>query len=256
MPHLRFRDCPQEYLDYTLTPPGTGARTETLVVYVHGFGSHQGGEKALFFRNRFVDMGFAYLAFDHRGHGSSSGTMTELTISRSIEDLGLILSAHRKDYKRSILIGSSMGGQTASWFAAQNPDRVAANLLIAPGFRFLENRIRDLGPKGLEILRKEGEMTVRTKWVEARIGKQLLEDAEHYPMEKLIPMVRTPTLILHGTEDDTVPFEDSVTFVQKAKARPLDLLLIAGGDHRLTDQKETLFLEMKTFLKRNGFLET
>jgi uncharacterized protein len=254
MPRISLPGTHREYLDYTLTARPAGSRPDTVVVYVHGFASHQNGEKSLYFRERFNEAGCDTLAFDHRGHGNSSGTMKALTVTQNIEDLNVILTSLCADYKNRVLIGSSMGGQTAAWFAARHPGRIAANLLIAPGFRFLENRKRDLGPEGIRRLLEEGEMTVRNEWVEVTIGRDLLEDAERYPVEKLLPDYRTPTLILHGTGDDTVPFSDSVAFAEKSSARPLELLLIAGGDHRLTDQKAELFSAMQAFLKGLGLL--
>jgi len=87
---------------------------EVLVIYIHGFASHQRGEEVLFLRDRFTALGAAYLAFDHRGHGSSSGTMKGLTIRRNLGDLGALIQEKGKDFKKRILIGSSMGGQTAA----------------------------------------------------------------------------------------------------------------------------------------------
>jgi alpha-beta hydrolase superfamily lysophospholipase len=254
MAQLSLPHSPREYLDYTLTLPQKKRKPNTLVIYVHGFASHQKGEKALFLRDRFTEMGTAFLAFDHRGHGNSTGTMKELSVTRNLEDLDAILQSKGTGFKRRILIGSSMGGQTAAWYAARHPDLITANLLIAPGFRFLQNRIRDLGPKGLKRLMTEGEMMIKNEWVEVTIGKVLLEDARKYPVERLLQEYQIPTLILHGTNDEAVPFRDSVNFIQKSRARPLELLLIAGGDHRLTDQKEALFMCMKTFCKRMGLL--
>ena len=254
MPQLRLPHSPDEYLDYTLILPKGRSTTDTLVIYVHGFASHQKGEKVLYFRDRFTDVGAAFLAFDHRGHGDSSGTMKDLTITRNLEDLEAVFSSQALNYKKRILIGSSMGGQTAAWYAAHHPGRVTANLLIAPGFRFLENCIRDLGPEGLKKLKTEGQVTIKSQWGELTIGKALFEDGKQYPIEKLLSAYSTPTLIIHGTDDDTVPFEDSVVFIRRSKARPLELLLIAGGDHRLTDYKETLFSAMESFCKRINLL--
>lgn len=254
MPKLQLSQSPNESIAYTLTPPPGDRTPDTLVIYVHGFASHQKGEKALYLKDQFNAIGWAFLSFDHRGHGDSSGTMTELTVTRNLEDLDAILMSQGAGYKRRILVGSSMGGQTAAWYAARHPDQITANLLMAPAFRFLENRIRDLGPERVKSLEREGQITIQNEWVEVTIGQQLIEDAKQYPLEKLLPDYKTPTLIIHGTQDDQVPFADSVAFAQQSKARPLELLLITGGDHRLTDYKETLFSEMKAFCQRTRLL--
>jgi pimeloyl-ACP methyl ester carboxylesterase len=241
-----------EYLDYTLTLPRKKRTPETLVIYLHGFASHQKGEKVLYLKDRFIELGTAYLAFDHRGHGSSSGIMNELTMTRNLEDLDAVIKSKGAGFKRLVLIGSSMGGQTAAWYAARHPDQITANLLIAPGFRFLQNRLKELGPSSLKKLKAEGQITIKNERAEVIIGKQLLEDGRRFTMDKLLKDYQTPTLILHGTEDSAVPFRDSIEFIQKSKARPMELLLIAGGDHRLTDHKEVLFEHMHAFCKRIG----
>jgi pimeloyl-ACP methyl ester carboxylesterase len=223
-----------------------------LVIYVHGFASSQRGEKAVYFGDRFVARGDAYLTFDLRGHGESSGTMQELTVTRALSDVETVLAWARERFVRIVVIGSSFGGQLAAWAAARNPDAIAANLLIAPAFAFYENRVRDLGPEGAARLREEGYAIVRNEWVTTTIGRELVEDAVGYGLERLLPMYCTPTLILHGTEDSTVPLAGSVDFVRRSAARPLELVAIAGGDHRLTDHKAVLFDHMVGFLGRLG----
>ena len=205
-------------------------------------------------REHFNRIGCAFIAFDHRGHGQSSGAMKELTVTRNLEDLDAIITTHAMHYKQRILIGSSMGGQTAAWYAARHPDRISANLLIAPAFRFFQNRLDEFEPELVAQLKKEGSVTFKNAWTEVTIGRALFDDAVRYPMETLLPDYRTPTLIIHGTEDDSVPIADSVRFVEQSRARPLDLLLIGGGDHRLSDHKATLFQEMQNFCQRINLL--
>ena len=238
------------YLDYHLTPgPNPGG---TLVVFVHGYGSHQGGDKAVYFRDRVAALGAGYLAFDLRGHGASSGTMDDLTLSGGIGDLQAIMDGPAAGFGRVQLIGSSMGGQIAAWYAARFPERVAANVLIAPAFAFYENRLRDLGADGIREIAATGRARIQNQWVDLTIGRALLEDAAGYVLSELTRSYKTPTLILHGTADTTVAPEGSVTFVRRAHARPLDLVLIGGGDHRLTEHKAYLFDLMRAFWARLG----
>ena len=241
-----------DVIDYTLTTPPACDEPDTVVVYVHGFASHQRGEKALYFGERFLAQGYAYLTFDLRGHGASGGTMEELTISRAIEDLETVLVWARGRFARCAMIGSSLGGQVAAWAAARRPEDVAANLLIAPAFGFYENRVRDLGDEGLARLRAEGRATIRNEWVTVTVGRALVDDAARYPVDRLISSYRTPTLILHGTDDASVPVAGSVDFARRSAARPLELVLFGGGDHRLTDRKAGMFDAMAGFLGRLG----
>lgn len=239
-----------EFVEYTLACASSCDNPDTVVIYIHGFASHQRGEKALYFGERFVARGNAYLTFDLRGHGASSGTMDELTVTRALADVEAMLRWARERFGRLIVIGSSFGGQLAAWAAARDPKTIAANLLIAPAFSFYENRVRDLGPEGLARLRAEGYTLVQNEWVTTTVGRNLMEDAEGYGLDRLLSTYHTPTLILHGTEDATVPLAGSLEFVRRSAARPLELVAIAGGDHRLTANKAMLFDHMIGFLER------
>ncbi len=239
-----------EYVDYTLSSPPSCENPDTVVLYIHGFASHQRGEKALYFGERFVARGDAYLTFDLRGHGASSGTMAELTVTRALADVETTLAWARQRFGRLVVIGSSFGGQLAAWAAAREAKGIVANLLIAPALSFYQNRVRDLGLEGVARLRAEGLTLVRNEWVTTTIGRDLVDDAEGYGLDRLLSAYRTPTLILHGTDDTTVPLGGSVEFVRRSAARPLELVAIAGGDHRLTEQKAALFDHMVGFLER------
>ncbi len=48
-----------------------------------------------------------------------------------------------------------------------------------------------------------------------------------------------PSLLIHGTEDASVPYSQSVTFQAKLKelGTPCELITIPGGEHRLRDWK-------------------
>src|SRR6478752_10699500 len=60
------------------------------VVWVHGFGSHRGGEKSESLQQECARRGWTFAAFDFRSHGESSGAMDELRASRLVEDLSAI----------------------------------------------------------------------------------------------------------------------------------------------------------------------
>jgi len=106
--------------------------TKTVVIFLHGFMSAQTGEKASYFRDVLVSQGVTYVTFDFRGHGQSSGTLRDLTGTRLLEDCHAVIEPCCALDGRIVLIGSSMGGWVAAWYAAQHPGRIRANMLIAP----------------------------------------------------------------------------------------------------------------------------
>src|SRR5262249_52318472 len=103
------------------------------VLYVHGFGSRRDGEKSEALADACARRGWTFAAFDFRGRGASDGASRELTATRLFEDLTAIhgfLAAH--DPPRLGLVGSSMGGFAAAWFAVRHPEAVAGCVLLAP----------------------------------------------------------------------------------------------------------------------------
>ena len=84
--------------DHTLSLPAGGHLAADFddrpgpfgVVWVHGFGSHRGGEKAAAVRAECGRRGWAFAAFDFRGHGQSGGAMHELRASGLLEDLAVV----------------------------------------------------------------------------------------------------------------------------------------------------------------------
>jgi pimeloyl-ACP methyl ester carboxylesterase len=74
------------------------------------------------------------IAYDARGHGSSSAAPEPSAYT--YEDLGLdlerVLDALGID--RAVLAGASMGAHTALWLALHAPERVAGLVVITPGY--------------------------------------------------------------------------------------------------------------------------
>src|SRR5579885_1451629 len=92
--------------------PGSGP---FAVVWVHGFGSHRGGEKSAAVRAECARRGWPFAAFDFRGHGASSGDMLGLSSSRLLDDLDAVRRfLAGRGHTRPGLVGSSMGGFAAA----------------------------------------------------------------------------------------------------------------------------------------------
>lgn len=228
--------------DGTPRPPG--------ILYLHGFGSAQEGEKADFFRERALAAGYRFASFDFRGHGRSGGSLADLTLSRNLEDLELVRT--ELGWERFALIGSSMGGATALWYAAEHPQRVAAALVIAPALEMEKGLLTWAGPARAEQWRKKGTLRFDNGFVESDLSWTLIEDLRRYPRTHLLEKLQTPTLIFQGRMDASVPYADVVDFVARCRHRNVELRLYADGDHRLTDRKEDLWRGMAEWLERVG----
>ena len=90
--------------------------------------------------------GHRVLAYDARGHGTSSPA--ESPEAYRYEDLGADLEAvlDHAGAQRAVLAGASMGAHTLAWLALQRPERVAGLVLITPAFSGAEDA--DAGAPG------------------------------------------------------------------------------------------------------------
>jgi alpha-beta hydrolase superfamily lysophospholipase len=228
-----------------LTDPGF------VVLWVHGFGSHRGGEKAAAVRDECVRRGWAFAAFDFRGHGASSGTMHDLRASRLLEDLAAVrdfLAA--RGHTRLGLIGSSMGAFASAWFARRNPGAVVGCVLLAPAFAFLGRRWDRLTEAERAEWQRTDRLRVKNEWVDVEIGYGLVAEREAFRAADLADGWETPLLIFHGLADDLVPVADSLDFLRRAAYPGIELRLLKDGDHRLTAYKDEIAAEACRFFAR------
>ena len=140
------------------------------------------------------------------------------------------MKAHAAEFKgdpeRIALIGYSAGGHLVCMAAVQEP--VNAVVGIAPPTDHLADSKRRGGLS--ECMQK---LLDRPKEIDAQ-SKALLEQIS--PINDVSSRL-SPYLLIHGTKDQSVPYEQSIAFQAKLKANnvPCDLITIEGAPHRISD---------------------
>ena len=191
----------------------------------------------------FVERGFRVIAHDRRGHGRSTQTSEGHDMDHYADDLAA-LTAHL-DLRKAIHIGHSTGGgEVARYLARHGESRVAKAVLISsvppimvktdanPGglpkkvFDDLQAQVatrraqfyRDfaLGPfygfnrPGAKVL----EGVVENWWRQGMIGgaKAHYDGIVAFSQTDFTPdlkKITVPTLVMHGDDDQIVPYADS-----------------------------------------------
>jgi uncharacterized protein len=231
-------------------PAAGGA--ELTVLYLHGFGSRQDGEKATYFRARALAEGWAFCSFDFRGHGESGGAMRDLTLTRNLEDVAAVrawLAAH--GHARVALFGSSMGGATALWHSARAPEGIVAAAHVAPAVGLAAGMESWAGPERLARWQRDGVVRYSSEAVESDLRWELMEDLRRYQLTELAAKLRTPTLIFQGQRDTSVEWRDVADFAARTAPGTVELRLFADGDHRLTDRKAKLWDAAAAWYRRH-----
>jgi len=220
-------------------------------VVLHGFGSVRGGAKASALRAAAARAGASFLAFDARGHGGSSGSIADLTLSDLIDDLDVAVAATVPATADLLVVGSSLGGLATAWWTTVRPGRARAAVLVAPAFGFVDRFLADLGPAAAAAWAQTGRCAYRNEWMNVPLRWELVLDARRRGDTALAAAYATDTVIVHGLADERVPWRVSADFVSACPHRPLDLVLYGDGDHRLQGRLADL-ADLVTAVARDG----
>ncbi len=204
------------------------------VVFLGGFMSDMTGDKAraldAFCRQR----GRAFLRFDYRGHGASGGRFAEAVLSDWLADT--LAALDRLTEGPQVLVGSSMGGWLMLLAALARPERVHALIGIAPAPDFVRRMEASLTAEQRSDLDRQGFFLRPSEYGDGpyTITRALIEDGRrHCLLDGSIP-VNTPVRILHGMQDDAVPWRDSLQLADCLESRDVRTVFVKDGDHRLS----------------------
>jgi len=168
-------------------------------VFVHGTpGSHEAWDDYL----AAVPEGFEYIAIDRLGFGESDPREAVIPFEHHASSIKPLLVT--RNGRKTILVGHSLGGPIIAFTAAAYPEDVGAIVSAAGSF----------DPELEEILfiQHVGDM-----WPIRPMLPRAIRNANHEifghedELKKLSPLLkqlRMPVVVIQGTEDDLVPYEN------------------------------------------------
>lgn len=177
------------------------AGTAFTILFSHGNAEDIGTIEPFMLKLR--DSGFAVLAYDYRGYGTSEGTPSENNAYRDIETAYNYLIETRKiPPDRIILHGRSLGGAMAVDLASREP---------------------------------VGGLILETSFTSAA---RVLTIFRILPFDKFeniskIGGVKCPVLVIHGKEDWTIPFRHGEKLFAAAKEPKFSLWIDDAGHNNL-----------------------
>lgn len=218
-----------ERLDYTFHE-GTGDR---IVVIGHGVTGNKDRPALVALAEGLAAAGISALRFSFSGNGDSEGDFRASTITKEVEDLGNVidaLSGYRVCY-----VGHSMGGAVGVLRAARD-ERIQALVSLAGMVHTEAFAAREFG----DVTPDQGDM-----WddPECPLSQAYVDDmARIASVAKQASRFAVPWLLVHGTEDDIVPIDDSRDILNYAN-EPTELLELPGVDHVFSDDSAALMVE-------------
>ncbi len=214
------------------------------VVFLPGYRSDMTGTKASFLHEVCARRGQAYVRFDYRGHGQSSGRFEDGTIGAWLDDALAILD--RVAEGPLLLVGSSMGGWIALLAALARSERLRGLLLVAPAPDFTERLLwQRFDPATREQLLREGVIHEPSDYGEPMpFTRALVEEGRrHLLLEGTDLLFPFPVHVLHGRRDADVPLALSLELADRLDAPQVTVEIVGDGDHRLSRPEDLARLE-------------
>ena len=209
-------------------------------LYLHGLGSGPNSAKAKYlaarFRSRGIELELLDFNLDHAGDFDFAG----LSLTRNIAQVKQDISQGTEPVT---LFGSSLGGLTAAW-AAEELLQVERLVLLAPAFDFLNAWLPALGEEQVGQWKTTGQLEYfhYGQGNQQSLGYGFVTDLQGYDEGELSRSL--PTLILHGTHDETVPFSASQ---QYNAPRDWVKLIELDSDHGLGNSVSRIWREIQEF---------
>jgi len=204
------------------------------VVFLPGYLSDMGGTKAQHLAGWGRARGQAVLRLDYSGCGASEGDFAQGSIRRWAADAAAVLTAAAPDGPL-ILVGSSMGGWIMLHLALMLPSRLAGLVGVAAAPDFTRWGLR-LTEADRARLAEAGHVARPSPYgpEPTRYHAAFLADAESACLlDRPIP-VPVPVRLIHGMADEVVPWGVSLRLLEALESPDARLLLVKGGDHRLS----------------------
>ncbi|MFH1003159.1 MAG: alpha/beta hydrolase [Chloroflexota bacterium] len=248
-------------------------KPRAVLVIVHGLAEHSGRYANL--AAHFVPRGYALYAHDQRGHGQSPGKHGYVKrFADFTGDLNAFLGLIRRRHPGTpvFLVGHSVGGLIATVYTARNPEGLAGLILsgatlktgnsVPPAAVILARLLSWLLPGlGLAVIDASAisqDQAVVTAYVNdplvyrgkisARLGAELVTGLKRLP--RLIPGIKLPLLIMHGTADRLSDPAGSQLLYDRAGSPDKTLRVYPGFYHEIFNEpgRERVLTDMATWL--------
>ncbi|MBN3302069.1 monoglyceride lipase isoform X2 [Amia ocellicauda] len=247
-----------------------------LLFIVHGAGEHCGGYSDL--AQMLAEHSLLVFAHDHLGHGQSEGDRMVISdfhifIRDSLQHIDLMRSRHPG--LPVFVVGHSMGGAISILTVCERPNDFAGVVLIAPMVQmnpesatpfkvFMAKLLNHLVPSmslgaidskwisrdQKEVQAYDADVLNYHGGLRISFGMQLMNAATK--IEKALPGISWPFLLLHGDNDKLCDIKGSQMMHEKAQSQDKKLKVYSGAyhalHHELPDTTSSVLKEISTWI--------
>jgi putative redox protein len=220
------------------------------VIFCHGLFSSKDAYKIVNMAEHIANAGYVLLSFDFSFVSESGGDFRGFSIFQEVEDLRCALDfLVSRGINNFHLIGSSMGGVVALMFAAERHPLLRSLILIATPARLSGLVDKMLPLEQIEALPDDGTTEVEG----IPVGNGFFKEAIQLDMEARLKKINSPTLILHGADDELVDVSNA-EYMNEVMRSERSVFIIEGGEHHLNRDGDLLLMREKIldWIKRHS----
>ena len=215
--------------------PRPDKHIKASVMLVHGLGEHMGRYNHLAYVLH--QAGYEVMAYDHMGHGLSSGVTGDIDQSnRLTEDLKTVIAYMHNTESKLVLLGHSMGGLVVARAAAQHQDIADAVVMSSPALAayttILDKLLLSVLPHWFAHVRVDNKLELNWLSRDAQVVREYRQDKRvHRKISSALAAWiidqgklalkeaaawHKPALLLYAGQDRLVNPKGSAKFAQSA----------------------------------------
>ncbi len=223
--------------------------SDSYVLLIHGYTGN--GATMLEYADYYSENGYNILIIDHRIHGNSEGEYCTMGIKESDDILNWIdFIVERNPDSRIVLHGISMGA--AALMMATGDDGIEDNVVAAIEDCGFTSALDEFAYQMKERIGIEARLLLKASSLYARMKAGFFY-GENSPIES-IKDSQVPTLFIHGSKDNFVPF-CMVEELYNSAGCEKELLVVEGAGHVMSHiiEPEKYWSAVDSFLEKQGF---
>ncbi len=240
-------------LSWILTSPSENFSETPLMILCHWFSSNKWRTTYLDIEKHMLDIGVATFRFDFFGHGESWWDLGDITLTEAVDDTLQAFKLMKEMWFEKIgLFWSSFGWCTALNVASQLNEQLYCLVCKCPPSDYAQQKERKLWKEWMKRWQEEWtNIYEMSRWRVAHLKYAYYEDMKNNNVHEKAHKITIPTLIVHGTADQTVlPRHSEKT----AELIPdCELQLVEWANHRFDYPWERLLINwfFKKFINKH-----
>ncbi|MCY4614318.1 MAG: alpha/beta hydrolase [Nitrospira sp.] len=227
---LPFQDGAGNTVSAILAEPAQ--KSDRAVILCHGFLSTKDSRTNLRLTELLVTQGIGALRFDWFGMGDSGGDFSRITVAACCDQLERAISLMRDHgYSELGLVGSSFGGLLAILVGQHHPELQAIGLKC-PVPDFPETLDHEFGRAGIEEWQRTNYIPdVTGGTAPIALDFAFYESCRAFDAYAAALNINAPVLIVHGEQDELVPFHQ-IRRLADTLPGDKELVLLPEADHQ------------------------